>query len=126
MNRAWCGSRHGFLRGWFRRHPNCQHCGMSVQRGADGFELGAATVNVMLTLGALILAGGVSIVNSYPEVAVGQLIAVLSVVAVVLPIVLYPFSYTLWFAVELLMDPPSPEAIAEARMRAAEVAPNNA
>ena len=45
---AWCGARPGFLRGWFKRHDSCQHCGLSVQRGHDGFELGAATVNAMI------------------------------------------------------------------------------
>lgn len=112
---AWCGNRPGFLRGWFHRYDTCQHCGLSVQRGEDGFELGAATVNVMVTLAALIVAGGVPILITYPHVNTGLLITVLGVVAVILPIVLYPFSFTIWFAVELLMDPPSPAALAAAR-----------
>lgn len=111
---AWCGNRPGFLRGWFHRHGECQHCGLSVQRGEDGFELGAATVNVMFTLGALIVAAAIPIVVTYPQVDAGQLIAVLGVVAVILPIVLYPFSFTIWFAVELLMDPPSVSALVAA------------
>lgn len=114
---AWCGNRPGFLRGWFHRHESCQHCGLSVQRGEDGFELGAATVNVMVTLAALIVAAGVPILLTYPQVDAGLLIAVLGVVAVVLPIVLYPFSFTIWFAVELLMDPPSSAALAVAHER---------
>ena len=114
---AWCGNRPGFLRGWFHRYETCQHCGLSVQRGEDGFELGAATVNVMVTLAALIVAGGIPILITYPHVDAGLLITVLGIVAVVLPIVLYPFSFTIWFAVELLMDPPSQAALDAAHER---------
>ena len=81
---AWCGDRPGFRRGWFRRYDSCQHCGLSVQRGHDGFELGAATMNVMIMLATLVVAGGVSVVITYPDVAVTPLMVVLGVVAVAL------------------------------------------
>lgn len=88
---------------------------MSVQRGQDGFELGAASVNAILCLGALIGAAAVSIVVTYPEVAAKPLVIALGAVAVVLPVLLYPFTYTIWFAVELVMEPPSEDDIAVAR-----------
>ena len=107
---AWCGNRPGFRlgtwRGWFRRHDRCQSCGVSVQRGQQGFELGAATVNVMLTLTTLIAAGAISVVSTYPHVAVAPLVVILGAVAIVLPVLLYPLSFTLWFAFEVLVDPP--------------------
>ena len=93
---------------------------MSVQRGQDGFELGAATVNAILCLGALIAAATVSIIVTYPDVAATPLIIVLSAVALVLPVLLYPFSYTIWFAVELAMEPPSEADLAAAGDRVAE------
>ncbi|MCU1397587.1 MAG: hypothetical protein JWN62_696 [Acidimicrobiales bacterium] len=94
---------------------------MSVQRGQDGFELGAASVNAILTLGALVVTAGISIVVTYPEVAVRPLLIALGLAAVVLPVVLYPFTYTLWFAIELLMEPPSPADVAAAAVRAEQV-----
>jgi hypothetical protein len=90
---------------------------MSVQRGLEGFELGAATINAFLTLGTLVLVGAISVVITYPGVAVAPLIISLGIAAVVLPILLYPFTYTIWFAVELLMDPPSAADIAAANGR---------
>jgi hypothetical protein len=99
---------------------------MSVQRGQDGFELGAASVNAILCLGALIAAAGVSIVITYPEVAVRPLVIVLGAAAVVLPILLYPLTYTIWFAIELMMEPPSPVEIAAAAGRVGEIQPNSA
>lgn len=123
---AWCGARPGFLRGWFKRHDACQHCGLSVQRGHDGFELGAATVNAMITLATLVVAGGVSVVVTYPNVAVGSLVGVLGIVAIVMPVALYPFSFTLWFAIELLMDPPSARSLTDADRTIAEISRSNA
>ena len=114
---AWCGSRHGILRGWFGRHDSCQHCGLSVQRGEEGFELGAATINTIITFGTVIIAAAVWIMATSPDIPVAPLIVVLCSVAVGLPVFLYPFTHTIWFVVELLMDPPSPAALAEADRR---------
>lgn len=91
---------------------------MSVQRGQDGFELGAASVNAILCLTVLVAAAAVSIIITYPEVAVRPLVIVLGAAAVLLPILLYPFTYTLWFAIELMMEPPSAADIAAAAAHA--------
>ena len=99
---------------------------MSVQRGQDGFELGAASVNAILCLGVLIAAAGISIITTYPEVAVRPLVIVLGVAAVLLPILLYPLTYTIWFAIELMMEPPSPADIAAADQRIGHIQPNSA
>ncbi len=95
---------------------------MSVQRGQEGFELGAASVNAILTLGALIGAAAIAIVVMYPDVSTGPLVAVLVAVAVILPVLLYPFTYTIWFAIELLMERPSADEIERARARVEHVA----
>ena len=116
---AWCGSRHGILRGWFHHYDDCQNCGLSVQRGEEGFELGAMTINIIVTFGAVIVAAAVVIIMTSPDIPVLGLILALCAVAILLPIVLYPFTQTLWFAVELAMDPPSPVALAEAELRKA-------
>ena len=90
---------------------------MSVQRGAAGFELGAASVNAVLTFGLLIAGCGAALVVSYPAVHVGTLLVVAGVGAVVLPVLFYPFSYTIWFAVELRVDPPSSAEVGAAASR---------
>ena len=91
-----------------------------MQRGQEGFELGAATVNATLVLGALIIGAAVSIVFTYPDVAAVPLIIVLGAVAIVLPVLLYPITFTIWFAVELMMEPPSPQELEKARVRVAD------
>lgn len=83
-------------------------------------------MNAILTLGALVVAGGISVAVMYPDVATVQLIVVLGITAVVLPIVLYPFTNTLWFAVEILMEPPSASELAAARDRVDKISPTGA
>jgi uncharacterized protein (DUF983 family) len=116
---AWCGARRGIIRDWFHRYDSCQNCGLSVQRGQEGFELGAASINAIVTLGFLIVAGAIATVVMYPDVAWVPLIVVLAIVAIGLPILLYPFTFTIWFAIELLMEKPSPVELARASERVA-------
>ena len=123
---AWCGDRPGFRRGWFHRHERCRHCGMSVQRGDQGFELGAASVNAVLTFAVLVAAGAISVAFTYPDVSLTPLVIVLGAAAILLPILFYPFTYTLWFAVELLVDPPSPTALREAEQHILAALPSGA
>lgn len=55
----------------------------------------------MLTLGPLILVLGVVLAISWPTIPVVPLLAVLLPGALILPIVTYPVSYTVWQALDL-------------------------
>lgn len=103
---AWCGGRGAFLKGWFRKQPHCRSCGIGWQRGYEGFELGAMTVNVILSFGLLIVGLVVGIVLTLPDVQVRNLVIELGIAAVLLPLFFYPISYTLWQGVDLMMHPP--------------------
>ena len=70
-----------------------------------GFELGAASIAAVITLGPLVLGLGVMMAITWPEVAVGPMFVVLGTGALILPIVLYPISYTVWQAVDIAMRP---------------------
>ncbi len=74
-----------------------------------GFELGAAAIAAIIVLGPLMIALGVVIALTWPDVAAVPLFVVLGIGGVVLPIVLYPVSYTLWQALDLAMRPVSPD-----------------
>lgn len=73
-----------------------------------GFELGAASIAVMLTMGPLLLALAVVGAATWPELPVGPMLIVLGVAACVLPVVAYPLSYTVWQAIDLRMRPVDP------------------
>jgi hypothetical protein len=78
------------------------------RRGYEGFELGALAMSAIVVFGALVVALSVGIVLTTPDIPVFELVVALGAVAVVLPIVVYPFTYTLWQAVDLAMHPPEP------------------
>ena len=66
------------------------------------------TINIIVVFGTLIVGLVVGVVVTSPDIAVVPLVVVLGAVAIVLPIVIYPVSYTLWQAVDLAMHPPDP------------------
>jgi len=114
----WCGNRKSFLRGWFHRHDRCRTCGIRWRR-EEGFELGAVTMNTVVTTATLVLAMAISLVITVPDVPVRTLVVVLGIVAVVMPIIVYPFTYTLWLAVELTVNPPDKAELAQADLAVA-------
>ena len=73
-----------------------------------GYELGAAATAAIICMGPLVLLLGMIIAFTWPEVHVIPLFVVLGAGALVLPVLLYPSSYTMWQAVDILMRPPEP------------------
>lgn len=105
---AWCGGRGAFFTGWFEKQDTCRTCGISWRRGYEGFELGAMAISAVVCLGALVVGMTFGVVLTLPDVAVVPLLLILGGSAIVLPIVVYPASYTIWQAVDLAMRPPVP------------------
>jgi len=104
----WCGGRGAFFTGWFRKQERCRTCGIGWRRGYEGFELGALTISAIVCMGSLIVGLGVWIVATSPDIPVLRMIIVLGIAAVILPVIVYPSSYTTWQAVDLAMRPPQP------------------
>lgn len=105
---------------WFKLRERCPTCGMKFER-EEGFWLGGYVINFGTgELGLLILfavligaeANG-SNINVWPYVGVGLVLAVIG------PAVTFPFSRTVWSAVDLIMRPLSPEEITSAQAEVA-------
>ncbi len=73
-----------------------------------GFELGAASISAILVLGTLVMGLGVAMVVTWPDVPYVWLFVGLAAAAVVLPVLVYPSTYTIWQAMDLMMRPPEP------------------
>ena len=59
----------------------------------------------MVTFALLAVVLAVGITWSYPQLAVVPILAAGGIVVLVLPVLFYPFSYTVWAAIDLLMHP---------------------
>ncbi len=105
---AWCGGRGAFFDGWFAKHEHCRTCGIGWRRGDVGYELGAAATAAIICMGPLVLALGAIVAVTWPDVHVVPLLVVLGAGGVILPVVLYPSSYTMWQGVDILMRPVEP------------------
>jgi uncharacterized protein (DUF983 family) len=112
-----CGGK-GWFTGWFRRIDRCRTCGYKYER-APGFVLGEVTMNTIVTFGllAVVIVGG--IVLWYPDVPVVPLMLATVSIAVLVPVLFYPFSSTLWSAVDLAKDPLDSATVAHADAHAA-------
>ena len=88
-------------------------CGLRWSRGQDGFETGAITINIIATFGLLTIVLIIVTVATYPELPIAPFVIAMLVAAVVVPVLLYPLSYTGWSAVDLAMHRPEPAELAE-------------
>lgn len=119
-----CGTGHLFEH-WFALRDRCPGCGYLFNR-EEGFFLGAFVINFGVTIFglALIMAVliGVLAANGSHQALVWVVVAAI-VEAVVVPLLFYPTSKTLWCAIDLVMHrsegwsrlPPSPEGKASRR-----------
>jgi uncharacterized protein (DUF983 family) len=115
----WCGDRRAYFTGWFSKQDACRRCGTPWRRGDVGFELGAATVNTIITFGLLVVGTAVGVIATTPDIPVVGIVVMLVAIAVIVPVAIYPVSYTLWQALDLMMRPPEagelvdPESLGE-------------
>ena len=103
-----CGMS-GLFRRWFTIIERCPRCDFPLEQRIEGHWLGALGMNTIVSIGALFVTMVVGLVATYPDIATGPLIAITVAVAVVVPLVFYPFSKTLWSAIDLAMRPLEPD-----------------
>lgn len=109
---GWCGDRKAFFVGWFKRQNACRQCGHGYRRGDHAFELGAATANIMLTFGSVLISILLLVSFTAPDIPVVPTVAVAGFFALFGPLLYYPVSYTLWQAIDLWMRPPTKAELA--------------
>jgi len=112
-----CGES-AFL-GWFEMKEFCSSCGLRFER-EPGYWVGAVIINTTVIFATfLVVFGGMALVT-YPEVPWGLVLGVTALANVVIPIVFYPISKTLWSSLELSWHPLEPEEIETAAGRVAD------
>ena len=96
-----CGGR-GIKRGLGQLQPRCPACGLVTNRGeSEDYWLGGYTINfIAAEFIAVFLIVGLILVM-WPAVNWGLVTSVGAVAAVAMPILFFPFSRTLWLALDL-------------------------
>ena len=103
----YCGG-HGVFDGHFTLRERCPTCGVKFER-EEGYFLGGYALNLVV---AELVGLGLAIVLLFKtdlrelELIWQEVIAVL--LAVAFPLILFPFSRTVWIALDLALDPPAP------------------
>jgi uncharacterized protein (DUF983 family) len=103
-----CGAS-GLFQRWFTLRERCPRCNFALEERVEGHWLGSLGMNTIVSFGALFVTLVVGVAIAYPDGALGTLLAVAVTVAVVVPLVFFPFSKTLWSAIDLAMRPLEPD-----------------
>jgi uncharacterized protein (DUF983 family) len=109
-----CGSGKLF-RGWFKMAERCPRCGIKFER-EEGFFLGAFLINFAIGEGliAVLLFGYVILLSANAHVSVPGFIAAGIGLSVAATMFFYPFSKTVWSALDLAMHPLEDQELAQA------------
>jgi len=99
--------------GWFRMRTHCPRCGTRFER-EPGFFAGALFVNFAFTEVVMFAWLAIAAVATLPRPDARVLVIGAVAVCLVVPVVLYPFSKTVWFAIHVAMQPLDPDEEAEA------------
>jgi uncharacterized protein (DUF983 family) len=93
-----CGSGKIF-RHWTKIADDCPRCGLHFER-ESGYWAGALAVNFVCVGGLMILVLAATLVATLPDVNVVLTLGLILPVALLGPIVWYPFSKTIWMAID--------------------------
>jgi uncharacterized protein (DUF983 family) len=96
---------------WFRMRRHCPACGLPLERGEDGYQVGSYMFNIIaaeLLFAALFLGLVIATWPAPPWLAL-QVGGVL--VMIVAPFLFFPFSRTLFLAFDLLFRPATREEL---------------
>lgn len=108
-----CGSRRTFIKRWVGRYDRCRTCGIRWHR-EHGFELGPVALNVVLTFFTLGVSMVVAFIATAPDFPVTTLTLTFVGVAVLVPVIVQPLTYTIWLAFDLASRRPDAAELADA------------
>ena len=100
-----CGAR-GVWRSWFRMRESCARCGLMFERGeSSDFWIGAYLINLVVAETSAVVLVGIAWLTLGSRFSFNTLWAASIVMAIVMPMLFYPFSRELWLAFDLHFRP---------------------
>lgn len=100
-----CGSG-GLFRRWLLLQPRCPRCALKTDRGNRDHFVGAYLVNLIIAELLFAAAFGAWMLSVWPDVPWDRIELVLVAAMLAAPLLLYPFTRTVWLAADLIFDPP--------------------
>jgi uncharacterized protein (DUF983 family) len=94
-----CGAGRLF-RHWFTMVDNCPRCGMKFER-EPGYWTGAIAINTIVVGGLFTIVLVVTMILTVPDIPWVTVLLVVVPLMTIGPMIVYPFSKTLWLAVDL-------------------------
>ena len=94
-----CGGGKLFHR-WFKMVPDCPRCGLHFER-EEGYWVGAVAVNTIVIGAVFAVVFVVTMILTVPDIPWVSLLMVVVPLMTIGPLVVYPFSKTLWLAIDL-------------------------
>jgi uncharacterized protein (DUF983 family) len=103
-----CGGGPIFRR-WLLMQERCPVCRMRLERGEEGYQVGAYMFNIVAAelIFAAIFVGVLA--STWPDPPWDRLLYGGVILMVLVPFVTYPFSKTIFLAFDLVFRPPMPE-----------------
>lgn len=99
-----CGGG-SIVRSWWSLKPACPRCAFLLDRGERDFWIGGYAVNIVAAELLVTLVLGVIVVVRWPDVPWTFLQYGGAVLAVLVPVLFFPFSRTLWLAWDYCFRP---------------------
>jgi uncharacterized protein (DUF983 family) len=96
---ARCG-RGKLFRRWFTMVADCPRCGLHYER-EEGYWVGAVAINTVFTFGLFFVVLIIATIATAPDIPWLPIVLVVVPLMIVVPLVFYPFSKTLWVAVDM-------------------------
>jgi uncharacterized protein (DUF983 family) len=99
-----CGGG-GLFAGWFKMKPRCPTCGLNFTRGESGYNLGAMWFNLLAAEAVTVGVSLITIIRTWPNPPWGVLQVTGPIEALMIPLLFYPFSKTLFLSFDLCFRP---------------------
>lgn len=97
----------GIFDGWFKLKDRCPTCAYAFAR-EEGYWVSAIIVNTAVIEGLFLVVFITVVLATAPDIEWGPLLVIGIVMNVVVPIVFYPLSKTVWMGIDLYFHPLEP------------------
>jgi uncharacterized protein (DUF983 family) len=100
-----CG-RGRMFRGWFKLAETCDSCRFRFDRNEPDYFIGAYTINLIVAE-LIVVAGMVGVILArWPDVPWDRMTWILVACMIPAPLITYPYSKSIWLAIDLMFQPP--------------------